>query len=103
MAHYTCQRCETDLFTTNPPHLCKDIRSRLSMYRNERKQHLLRLIRGRRCEKHGTRMQVICGTLSCGMCYIEEPFRIPKAAKPIPDGPLIPHFNGHGQKAKETP
>lgn len=29
MARYTCQRCGVVEFTTNPPHLCRDLRKRL--------------------------------------------------------------------------
>lgn len=41
MTRYTCNRCGTVDFTTNPPHLCKDLRKRL-----ERQQKAIALVMG---------------------------------------------------------
>lgn len=92
-----CVRCGADVHPPDPPHLCKDVRGRLNAYRTERRQHLLRLVRGRRCRKHGTALRLVCGVRSCGMCYIEEPFRVRRGQFPVWDGTL-PHFAGYGQK-----
>jgi hypothetical protein len=104
---YECLRCKAQENTTNPPHLCKDVKARLSMYRNERRQHLRSLLRGRRCPKHPTkRVQRVCGTAQCGLCYEQFLLTAPdrnaerKTGNPDPDY-FKPHgFSGHGQKAR---
>lgn len=41
-----CVRCGAEVHTTDPAHLCKDVKGRLNAYLNTRRQHLRRLIRG---------------------------------------------------------
>ncbi len=97
---YECQRCDATLHSNDPAHLCKDVRGRLNAYRNERRQHLLRLVRGRRCVVHpAITLRVVCGVALCGMCYIEGPFRParPSTGEPVDWSPKT-HFDGYGQK-----
>ena len=91
-----CQRCGVDIHVPDPPHLCKDVQARLDAYRRERRTYLLRLIRGKRCPKHGIVYQIVCGTKSCGQCWIEEPFRPAKRLMPMPER-WAPKFAGYGR------
>lgn len=92
-----CVRCGTDVHSSDPPHLCKDVLGRLTAYRQQRRSYLLRLIRGKRCPKHGIVLQIVCGTKACGMCYIEEPFRPAKRLGPVEWKPV--KFAGYGARA----
>lgn len=47
LAPRNCVRCEANVHPTDPPHLCKDVQGRLNAYRNNRRQHLRRLLFGR--------------------------------------------------------
>lgn len=94
---YECVRCGAVLHHNDPEHLCKDVLGRLRAYRHQRRAHLLKLIRGRRCMKHGVPYQIVCGTRSCGMCWIEEPFRPARRLAPMPEK-WAPKFAGYGNK-----
>lgn len=97
---YQCQRCTTELHTMDPEHLCKDIRARLTEYRQHRRSYLLRLIRGKRCPKHGVVYQIVCGMKACGMCWIEQPFVAPRFVGTVEWKP--PKFAGYGKKGDLT-
>ena len=105
MARYDCERCEKVCFTTNPPHLCKDVQARLTEYRNRRRSYLLRLVKGKRCPTHGKLFQVRCGQKTCGLCYEEFLLTAPDRNRsvklePVPEDYFKPKgFSGHGQKA----
>jgi hypothetical protein len=96
---YECQRCGATLHHNDPPHLCKDVAARLAEYRQKRRSRLLRIIRGVRCPEHGTVLQIVCGTKACGTCWIEQPFRAPKALGKVEWVPQ--KFSGHGKGGEQ--